>query len=243
MQGFFGKVQDSAILPIAYYMCHRKLDSKYITKSGNAPDRAAIRTWLIRSLLKASGIWGSGLDTLLTALRESIAKHGADSFPAGKLQEVMGHRGKSLLFAADEINGLVEMQYGDKRLFALLALLFPFVDVRNHFHIDHIFPKSRFTKPKLKQAGVLDRDVDDFQEMVNGLPNLQLLEGSENIEKLASMPADWIKKALPTESGRTNYCENHLLGNVPESLTEFKKFYTTRREALRARIVEMVAAK
>ena len=232
---------DSALLPIAYYVCHRRLDNTYITRGSCASDRAAIRTWLIRSLLKTSGIWGSGLDTLLAALRETIAKHGADGFPADKLQEAMARRGKSLDFGTEEINELVEMQYGDKRLFAMLALIFPFVDVRNHFHIDHIFPKSRFTRQNLKKAGVLDDDINDFQEMVNGLPNLQLLEGPENVEKLASMPADWIKTIFPTDSGRTNYCENHLLGMIPESISEFKSFYAIRSEALRSRIFEIVA--
>lgn len=234
---------DSALLPVAYYVCHRNLDSKYITKGSNAPDRETVRTWLVRSLLKASGIWGSGLDTLLTALRETIAKHGGEGFPYSKLQEVMARRGKSLAFSDEEINELVEMRYGDRRLFALLALLFPFVDTRNHFHIDHVFPKSLFTKQKLKKAGVSDEDAEAFTEMVNDLPNLQLLEGSENVEKLASMPADWIKKVLQTAAARTNYCNNHLLGDVPESLAGFRVFYDARRAALRNRISELLAAK
>jgi hypothetical protein len=234
---------DSAILPIAYYLCQRKLDSKYISKSSYATDREAIRTWLIRSLLKASGIWGSGLDTLLTAIREVITSHGSDGFPADKLQEVMAKRGKSLAFADEEVDELVEMQYGDKRLFALLTLLYPFVDVTNHhFHIDHVFPYSRFSRPKLKKAGVPDDDVDDFKEMANCLPNLQLLEGAENVEKQASLPADWMAENL-TKAARTNYCDNHLLGTVPKEITDFRKFYEARRTLLRAKIVKLLAAK
>ena len=234
---------DSALLPIAYYICQRKLDSKYISKSSNASDRDAIRVWLIRSLLKASGIWGSGLDTLLTAIRETIVAHGQEGFPTDQLQEVMVKRGKSLAFADEEIDELVEMQYGDKRLFALLTLLFPFVDVTNHhFHIDHVFPYSRFTKPKLKKAGVADEDIDDFKEMANCLPNLQLLEGAENIEKQASLPAEWMADTL-SKSTRTNYCDNHLLGTVPESLTEFRDFYDARRTVIRSRVVTILAAK
>lgn len=233
---------DSALLPIAYYVCRRKLDSKYISHKSHAADREAIRTWLIRSLLKASGIWGSGLDTLLTAIRETIVNHGEDEFPTGKLQEVMAKRGKSLLFGDEEIEELAEMQYGDKRLFAMLTLLFPFVDVTNHhFHIDHVFPKSRFTKPRLRKAGVSEDDIDEFKEMANSLPNLQLLEGAENIEKQAAMPADWMQDAM-SDSARTNYCDNHLLGNVPESLIEFRDFYETRLEVLRSLIEEMLAA-
>ncbi|HEX3149660.1 MAG TPA: DUF262 domain-containing protein [Gemmataceae bacterium] len=234
---------DSAFLPIAYYICHRKLDSKYISKSGFADDRAAVRTWLVRSLLKASGIWGSGLDTLLTALRETIAKHGNEEFPTAKVHDLMARRGKSLAFSDEEINELVEMRYGDKRLFAMLVLLFPFVNTKNHFHIDHVFPKSLFTKQKLKKAEVIGDEAEEFKEMVNDLPNLQLLEGLENIEKLASMPAAWITKMFPNAAARTNYCNNHLLGEIPESLSDFRAFYTARREAMLRRISEMLAGK
>lgn len=234
---------DSALLPIAYYVCHRKLDSKYVSQTNYAEDRQAIRIWLIRSLLKASGIWGSGLDTLLTAIRETITIHGEYAFPTEKLQDVMAKRGKSLHFAPEEIDELAEMQYGDKRLFALLTLLFPFVDVTNHhFHIDHVFPKSRFTKPRLKKAGVSEDEIDEFKELVNGLPNLQLLEGATNIEKQATMPQEWMKAAL-SESALTNYCDNHVLGDVPELLTDFETFYEARNESLRSRIVHLLAAK
>lgn len=233
---------DSALLPIAYYICHRKLDTKYVSSSKHAQDRQNIHTWLIRSFLKASGIWGSGLDTLLTALRESITESGAEEFPVDKVQTVMAKRGKSLKFDDDEIDELVEMEYGDKRLFSLLTLLFPFVDVTNHhFHIDHFFPKSLFKRPKLKKAGVDKEDFDEFKIMGNSLPNLQLLEGSENIEKQASMPADWIADAL-SDSVRTNYCDNHLLGEVPDSIVEFSDFYNARRTLLRERIEKLIGA-
>jgi len=231
---------DSALLPIAYYICHRKLDSKYLTKSKYNDDRQAIRKWLIRSLLKASGIWGSGLDTLLTALRETITNHGDEQFPVAKLQEVMGKRGKSLQFTDEEIDELVEMQYGDKRLFALLSLLFPFVDVTNHhFHVDHVFPKSRFSKPKLKKAEVPKDEWEEFKEMANGLPNLQLLEGAENIEKQAEMPAKWMDDMM-NDTKRTNYCDIHVLGDVPESMLEFRTFYDARQAALRQKVVDLL---
>jgi len=232
---------DSALLPIAYYVFHRKLDDKYISQSNHKADRQAIRTWLIKSLLKASGIWGSGLDTLLTALREVIAKQGAEGFPTAELYKVMAKRGKSLDFDDEEINELVEMQYGDRRSFALMTLLFPFVDVaKNHFHIDHVFPKSRFTTAKLQRAGVGEEDIGEFQEMVNCLPNLQLLEGVENIEKQAVMPADWIA-SLPDDAEGTNYCRIHLLGEVPKELSGFKTFYNVRRDVLRDKIVDILA--
>jgi len=234
---------DSAILPIAYYIRHRNLDGQYITRSRTAPDREAIRRWLIRSLLKASGIWGSGLDALLAAIRQVIGAHGQEGFPTEKLQEEMAKRGKSLQFGEEEIDELVEMRYGDKRLFSLLALLFPFVDVTNHhFHVDHVFPRSRFTKSRLQKAGVTEADIDEFKDKVDCLSNLQLLEGLENIEKQATMPAEWIDSRL-NPAARANYCDNHLLGDLPDSLSGFRNFYDVRRQALRSRIAGILGAK
>jgi hypothetical protein len=234
---------DSAVLPIAYYICRRNLDVGYITRGSFAADREAIRTWLIRSLLKASGIWGSGLDSLLAAIREVVATHGTGGFPVDALQDMMAKRGKSLLFGEEEIDELVEMRYGDKRLFPLLSLLFPFVDVgNNHFHIDHIFPRSKFTKPILKRAGVPESSIDQFKDMADCLPNLQLLEGVENVEKLAKMPSEWIDGAFQG-AARSNSCDNHLIGDLPESLADFRVFFEARRMALRARIVDILGAK
>ena len=235
---------DSALLPIAYYISRRKLDENYISKNSTAPDRLAIRTWLIRSLLKSSGIWGSGLDTLLTVIRDAITTHGKDGFPTDNVQEELAKRGKSLRFGEEEIDELVEMQYGDKRLFALLTLLFPFIDVTNHhFHIDHVFPHSLFTKTKLKNGGVSEVDVEEFKELAERLPNLQLLEGVANNGKRAALPAKWMADYFPDNSARTNYCDNHLLGSVPQSMAGFRAFYNERQQALRSRLLGLLGAK
>ena len=176
---------DSALLPIAYYLLQKKAPDNYVTQSQYQADRQAIRGWLIRSLLKASGIWGSGLDTLLTALRKTIQTEGAAAFPVSAIRQVMATGGKSLTFEPEEIEELVSMQYGDKRLFALLSLLFPFVDLRNQFHIDHVFPASRFTALRLSKAGVPNLKIENFIQLANTLGNLQLLEGTMNVEKRA----------------------------------------------------------
>lgn len=152
---------DSALLPIAYYLYHRGLTDGYLTQSQYRDDREAIRGWLIRSLLKP-GIWGSGLDTTLTALRSVIQEHGDERFPLADIEAEMARRGRSLRFDEEEIEDLVEVSYGDRRAFALLALLYPFVDLRNQFHIDHIFPRSSFRKRTLRDHGFSSEQIDDL---------------------------------------------------------------------------------
>ena len=72
---------NSALLPIAYYLHQLNPGDGYLTTAKYAEDRKRIQRWLTKSILKASGIWGSGLDTLLTLLRETIQQHGQESFP------------------------------------------------------------------------------------------------------------------------------------------------------------------
>lgn len=231
---------DSALLPIAFYLYSREVPDNYVTHGQFGAEREAIRKWLVCSLLKSSGIWGSGLDTLLTALREVIKKSGKESFPDGPLRQEMDARGKSLAFAPAEIEDLLSTQYGDKRLFALLSLLFTFVDLRNQFHIDHFFPISRFTWTRLKRVGIPEEKIETLAQTANELPNLQLLEGPINIEKRAAMPAAWLVNRYPTELDREHYRTIHLLGEVPNEIEGCEQFWAARRERLREKITAVL---
>lgn len=232
---------DSALLPIAYYLYRQSAPKNYVTHSSYAADRLAIRDWLFRSIVKQSGIWGSGLDTLLTALREVIAKSGADAFPVEELRQAMAQRGKSLNFEEAEIDDLLHLPYGDRRVFPLLSLLFPFVDFHNQFHVDHVYPRSRFTRKRLLKVGIKDEAVEELERRSDELPNLQLLEGATNNEKRTTMPASWLTKHHPAKAAARNYRENHLLGTLGDEIDTFDAFYEARRERLRERLVELLA--
>ena len=225
----------NAILPIAFYLYMKDPGESYLTHSSFEADRQGIREWLVRSLLKA-GVWGSGLDTLLTDLRRVTGESGSEIFPVGRIREEMARRGRSLLFDDEEIEDLADMRYGDRLTFALLSLLFPFVDLRNQFHLDHIFPAARFTESGLKDAGVPHDKVDDFKSRRDGLANLQLLQGAVNNEKRTKMPTEWLSQIRPNQTDRLEYQEQHLLGEVPVSMIHFDVFYGERRSQLRRRI-------
>ncbi len=231
----------SALLPIAYYVYRIGAPTNFDTHGNYANDRKSIRGWLTRSILKASGIWGSGLDTLLTALREELRETGDKGFPAAEMGRVMAQRGKGLEFSVEEIEDLADMGIGDRRVFGLLALLSPFIDLQRHqFHIDHIFPRSHFTRKRLHDAGVTTEEVDLFMDCANRIANLQLLDGTSNIEKKATLPAEWIAVKYPDEEARRNYCERYLLDQVPGEIGGFLRFYEFRRARLKERISEIV---
>ena len=230
----------SVLIPIADYLYQRKVADTYLTSSTYQDDRAAIRFWVIRSLMK-SGIWGSGLDTLLGRLRRAIRDNPQDGFPTEAIEQTMLSSGKSLRFQPEEVEDLVETPYGSKRAFAILALLYAGANVQQSvYHEDHIFPRSRFTRARLLKAGVPELDVDDFMEHANLLPNLQLLLGSANTQKQAVLPLEWWSAAEPDHDARNAVFAAHHMHDLPADITEFMTFYLARRDRMLKRLRDFV---
>ncbi len=232
----------NSLLPVAHYLYKKGAPRDFETSDRFLNDRKVIRGWLTRSILKESGIWGSGLDTLLTALREVIRHSDGSEFPARELRRVMAQRGKTLDFVEEEIEDLADMRLGDRRIFPLLTMLFPHLESRDGSDIDHVFPKSRFTPSRLKTACIADEQIDAFRDRCDRLANLQLLDRSVNNEKRATLPTDWLDVHCPDSQSRQSYCDRHLLGDVPRELEGFWGYYDARRERLRNRIAGLVNA-
>jgi hypothetical protein len=232
---------DSALLPVAYYLFKRNPPANWLSLPTYKGERDAIRSWLIRSLLK-SGIWGSGLDTLLTALRE-IIKENHMAFPSDKLEAEMATRNKSLVFGPEEISDLLDMEYGDRRLFPLLSLLYPFIDTNQLHHIDHFFPRSAFQKKRLEKIGCDQAHIDACQDARDRLPNILLLDGILNISKNDTSPSEWMKSLYPDPVNRAAVEERNDLGIIPDSEKDFLMFYNARREKIRERLTVLLVGK
>jgi Protein of unknown function DUF262 len=226
----------SVLIPIADYLHARGLGESYLTAGQFAEDRERIRAWTIRSLVKR-GIWGSGLDSLLTAIRKVVRDRAPlTGFPVAEIEEAMRQRGKTLRFEPADIDDLVQIQYGSPRVFPLLVLLYPGVDVRNEFHVDHVFPKSLFTQKGLAHAGIPEGDIEVAIQSVNRLPNLQLLEGSVNIAKQATLPSAWAFGHFPTPEAVGLYLAGHDLVGLPGDLSGFLAFFAQREAQMRDRL-------
>lgn len=229
----------SVLLPVADYLAQRGFGPEYLTSTAFRSDRELIRRWVTRSLLK-QGIWGSGLDTLLTRLRRTMRAFGDDGFPVDALEREMAGLGKSSTLTSGELEELVEVPIGNRRAFPLLALLYPGVDVRNEFHVDHVFPRSQFSSRKLTEAGI-DGDLhDEYQDLRDRLPNLQLLEGPINVSKQATMPATWVLGYQPDPQARQGWLAAHDLTGLPENLTGFLEFYEHRRSSMFERLQQLL---
>jgi hypothetical protein len=228
---------NSVIVPIAHYLHLRGAGDSYLDSTADAADRMALQKWVTRSLIKR-GIWGSGLDTTLTRIREALAANTTTGFPVVDVEAAMSSVGKGLSFDAAEVDELLNLKYAGQRTFSVLSVLYPGLDLGKKFHEDHIFPKSRFTKKKLIEAGVDADRVNDYLNAFNLLPNLQLLAGTANIEKQDALPSDWIATAFPSEERRATYLAENDLGGLPVDLTDFLTFFELRKSRVRERLVK-----
>lgn len=233
----------SVLILLADYIHQRDLDESYVTSASPAVrlDRAIVRHWTIRTMLKP-GIWGSGLDNLLRTVHQQI-KTSTGGFPIESIESEMAKRGKSLAFDADLLDELVDTPYKHKRTFAMLTLLYDWVDTRNEFHIDHVFPRSLATRAKLRDHGVDEGDFEEFGDKVERLANLQLLPGPENLQKRAQLPADWVRAQYSNEEACNAWLAGHDLHGLPADLVDFLPFYEQRRAIVRARLARLLGAR
>ncbi len=230
---------DSVLIPIAYYVFKRNVDAGFLTQHQYQEDRATIRQWVIRSLLK-TGIWGSGLDTLLGALRGAIRDHGQERFPSAEIESAMARGGKSLRFEPEELDELAETAYGRPNAFSILSLLYRGLDFRNEFHVDHVFPRKQFTNAALRRANISADLIDEYQSRVDHLPNLQLLDGPLNESKSGSAPQEWLAKQFPDVAAQNLYLSGHHMLNLPLTFDGFLDFYESRKSRIVARLAEIL---
>ncbi|ALO66703.1 hypothetical protein AS189_09590 [Arthrobacter alpinus] len=234
---------DSVLIPVAYYVHHRGLDHSYRQSPKSREDREALRSWVLRSLI-VRGIWGSGLDTLLRDLREVIKKQGASAFPVVEIERAMSLRGKPLAVTDALVDDILNLSYGKARTFAVLAVLFPHVDTRHQFHVDHVFPASLLDRKALRRqknedgtARLSPEEIDDLLELRDRLPNLELLPGLENIGKSAKIPEEWLAAEYPSAHDRSAFLERNALPlSLPLSVDEYRKFFGERSAKLTTRI-------
>ena len=127
-----------------------------------------------------------------------------------------------LSLSEDDIERMVDLQYGSPAILPILQILYPHLDYKNStFHIDHIYPKSKFND----KNELLDQN---YLWKANYLYNLQLLQGDENNSKRAKNPEDWIVEELTTiekvsDYKFKNYIKNDLILEW-ENIEEFEKF-------------------
>jgi len=170
-------------------------------------------------------------DNILRPLRQIISSVNG-SFPYEDIVEEFKGKPKSFLFNEDEIENLFDYAYGNRYTFAALALLYPTLDFRNKFHVDHIHPKSAFTEKRLRRRGIPENQIQFYMENFNHLANLQLLEGTPNQEKNDNEFYDWLASKYPKQQDQRDFLRKNLIPDDDLDFEDFKSFIRNRRELL-----------
>ena len=231
---------NNAVIPIAYYLLKKGIPSNYVEAGKFREDREAVRLWLILSLVKR--VFGGVPDTVLRPIREIMRRQNG-SFPVDEIKDKFKGTTKSLQVTEDDIENLLLSRYGQGYTFSTLSLLYPTLDYRNKFHIDHIFARSLFTRSKLTKRGIPEGDLDFYMDSVDGLPNLQLLEGIPNQEKSDSEFENWMKKTCAGKPARTDFCAKHFIPGCELSLENFREFYADRKLLLKQKLADILQVK
>jgi hypothetical protein len=125
--------------------------------------------------------------------------------------------------------------------FIVLSLLYPHLRFDQvQFHQDHIHPFSQFTDARLRRLGLDPDRVRAWQEDRDRLPNLQLMEGSENKSKNDTPFELWVD----TLDGKKEHflLSNRIPSEVSLSLSEFETFFAARKQILQRELKAILAS-
>lgn len=173
-------------------------------------------------------------DTKLSAIAHSIKE--TRTFEAFN-HNLAKHQTSPLKITNDAIEDLMCSSRHD-RVFPILQILYPNLNYKtNTFHIDHIYPKSKFNKKneKLNQ---------DFYGWKDYLFNLQLLEGQENIAKKDKDHEVWLKEEYKNERAIEEYKKrNYIDPTLKLEWENIKEFREKREEAIITKLKEVLLPK
>lgn len=230
---------NNALIPIAYYLMKNEARENFIHSSKNLVEKAIIKKWLILSLVKR--IFSGQPDNVLRPLRKKIKENDLGGFPFEGIVNHFKGTNKTLIFSDEDIENLLHYKYGKGHTFSVLALLFPSLDFKNHFHIDHIFPKSHFSVRKLRKRGIAENDIQTFMDWFNYLGNLQLLEATPNIEKQNKDFDVWLNEIYPEKEKQAAYKERNYIPDVDLSFHNFIQFFEDREELLKTKFQQLLS--
>jgi uncharacterized protein with ParB-like and HNH nuclease domain len=228
----------NTIIPIAYFIYKNKLADNILHSSKYDKDRRAINEWLARVLLK--GVFGGQPDSIYPGMRDLINVN-LGRFP---LKEIIGHykgRRKSISFSEDDIESILELQYGKAKTYSALSLLYPGLNTSFKYHQDHLHPHAFFKKKSLRKQGFDEETIDAYLSQCNGLANLQLLQATQNIEKRDKYLENWVKETYSLDQDRKAFLlQNHIGSDQSLAFEHFLEFMAVRRKNIKARLMMLL---
>lgn len=220
----------NAIIPIAYFIQENNFHDSILHASVRENDRRAIKEWLARVLLK--GTFGGTPDAIYPVMR-NLVNENLGRFPIKEVIDYYRGKRKSISFTNDDIENILNYDYGSARTYCALTLLYPALNYSFKYHQDHIHPKSFFSKRNLQNRGITDPEL--FISKYNKLPNLQLLQTNLNLEKNSKEFKDWLSSVYPNSTDQSTYLlQNHIDTEASLDFIDFDDFFEKRKTKLKS---------
>lgn len=151
-------------------------------------------------------------------------------------EKLVSSKVQPLKISNDDIERMMDFQYGNPAILPILQILYPNLDYKNStFHIDHIYPKSKF---KIKNTR-LDKE---YLQKANFIYNLQLLQGDENLVKKAKDPEKWLIENFANDKAKIKAYKSR--NYIPEQFDlewdEIKMFDENRIRMIKSKLREIL---
>lgn len=226
----------NTVIPVAYYILKKDIDNAVVTSASYGQDRKLIKEWLVRTLLKR--VFSGTPDALYPKYRNVISEH-SQEFPLQQIIDRFKGTNKSIVFSEDDIENLLNMEYRRPLTYSALTLLYPGLNTSFRYHQDHIHPQSFFTEAKLRREGITDVEQQRvYQARFNKLPNLQLLQATQNTEKNGKKLKDWLQETHPNQHSQDVYKQQHLFPQESLEFADFVPFFDIRKELIREKLYQ-----
>lgn len=207
----------NALMPIIYYL--------YRGGELNTINMSNFKRYFIIAQVK--NLFGVASNTAITETRkavQAITNYKKTPFTLDLFKDVKLTGDLNFKVTQDTIDRCFEYEKGSYT-FMILSLLYPEIKLEAmSFHQDHVHPYTGFDNKKIKALN-LDKDtIAKWQSMRNKLPNLELLQGSENESKNAMQLKERLAKGNKVK---------FMPDGISTEFKDFEKFYEEREKIMK----------
>jgi uncharacterized protein with ParB-like and HNH nuclease domain len=219
----------NALIPIIYYVYHKKIFKDFHTKTTYSSDRDVIKKWLHVTLIKR--IFGATSDSVLSQIRKAftndVSKVAIEfDIPAFPIRSINENTKRDMGITDEFITDILLTQKDDIYAFSILALLYSNLDYKNNnFHKDHMHPENKFS-----EISVADKEKYGWTTY-NSILNLQMLDANDNMSKNDDDLLSWVNSQIKNQD-RISFLKSHLIPDVSFKVDDFGVFIEARRVIL-----------
>ena len=191
----------------------------------------------------AKNLFAGSSDTSLNNIRSAIDDHIESlksNFPLSMFSDIRLSGGRNFVVNETDIDEWLTHKKGEDKVFLILSLLYPNLKLDQiEFHQDHCHPYEWFNKIQNFKNFCSDPSdakaiQEKWKEKRDCIPNLQLLEGSENQIKSDTALKEWVAE------DPLNRKIEYLPPEKPSlEFKDFEEFFEARKKEMKKKLLEI----